>query len=198
LHNRVSTLIFPNLFKVIKKIAPNVKIKHFDVTDLNDLSAKELHQFDFIIGTFSSIPQNYCREDYFSDHFICLSGVRSLNKKNDITISDLNNHEHVILSYMSNHAKTFGDALLVSHGVKRKYRMIVSDTLLALQLAYTESLLLIIMKKRAEFLQKLFPLKIFKLPFKSSNLKTEILYKETDVDDPVKQWFKSVLLELVE
>lgn len=198
LHNRVSSLIFPKLYKIISKIAPLVMIKHTDVTDLNELSTQELQQFDFIIGAFDDIPKNYHREYYFSDQFICLSGVKSLNTKSNITIEDLNQYEHIILSYMSNYTKTFGETLLVSQGIQRKYRMIVSDVLLAVQLAYSEELLLIMMKKRAEFLQKIFPLKIFDLPFESLSLKTEILYKKADQDDPAKQWFKTLLQELVQ
>ncbi len=196
-HNHVSALIFPKLYQVLNKIAPNVKIKQTDVSDLSELSAKELHQFDFIIGSFRTIPKNYCRELYFSDQFICLSGNKTLNKKASMTIKDLNDNEHVILSYFNNYTKTFGERLLVSHGIQRQFKMIVSDASLAVQLAASQSLLLIIMRKRAELLKQNLPIKLFQLPFKSPELETEILYKEVDADNPVKGWFKSVLLGLI-
>lgn len=196
-HSHVSVLIFPKLYSVLNKIAPLVKIKQIDITDLGELSAKELQQFDFIIGSFRAIPKNYCREEYFSDQFVCLSGIKALNKKNSITLKDLNENPHVILSYMNNYTQSFSEKLLVSNGIKRQYKMIVSDASLAVQLASLESLLLIIMGKRAEFFKKTYPIKLFQLPFSSPKLKTEILYKEMGSDNPTKQWFKSVLLSLI-
>lgn len=198
LHNRVGSVIFPRLYRALKEIAPHVTIKHTDITDLRTIPTQELQQFDFIIGTFDQLPKNFLREAYFDDQLVCLSGVNSLNKKEQITKEDLNTHEHVVLSPMSYYTKIFTDTLLTSYGIKRTYRMEVSNLLLAVQLASSESLLLIMMKKRAEFLQKIFPLKIFSLPFESPTLKTDILYKKADEDNPVKQWFKSLLHKIIE
>src|SRR3989338_137788 len=197
IHNHVSALIIPKLYQALNKIAPLIKIKQTDVSDLSELSAKELHQFDFLIGSFRAIPKSYCHEHYFSDQFVCLSGNQTLNKKSHITIKDLNNSEHVILSYLNNYTRTFSEKLLVSKGVQRKYKMIVSDASLAVQLAAAQSLLLIIMRKHAELLNNHFSNKIFSLPFHSTDLNTEILYKEIGVDNPAKQWFKSILFALI-
>ena len=198
LHNRVGAVIFPRLYHSLREIAPHVTIKHTDVADLTSVPKQELQQFDFIIGTFDQLPKNFLRESYFDDQLVCLSGVTSLNKKSSITKEDLNEHEHIILSPMSHYTKIFTDTLLMSYGIKRHYRMEVSNLLLAVQLASSESLLLIMMRKRAEFLQKIFPLKIFSLPFESPVLKTEILYKKADEDNPVKQWFKALLHNIIE
>lgn len=196
-HSHVSAVVFPKLYKVLNKLAPLVKIQQTDVADLSELTAKELYQFDFIIGSFRTIPKNYLREFYFSDKFICLSGIKHLNKKSSITIKDLNEHEHVILSYFNNYTKTFGEKLLTSNGIKRRYKMIASDASLAVALAAEESLLLLIMKKHAEYLKKNHLLKMFQFPFDVPDLKTDILYKEIDADNPAKQWLKSVLLKLI-
>lgn len=196
-HGHVDAIVFPKLYPALNKIAPLVKVKQVDITDVSEIPAKELQKFDFIIGSFRDIPKNYCREDYFSDQFVCVSGVKSINKKSSITIKDLNDNEHVVLSYMNNYTQSYSEKMLISHGIKRQYKMIVSDASLAVQLASLESLLLIIMKKRAEFLKTTCCIKIFSLPFSSPQLKTEILYKESDADNPVKQWFKSVLLSLI-
>lgn len=75
--------------------------------------------------------------------------------------------------------------------------MIVSGAFLAIDLAAEESLLLLILKKRAEYLKKNHLLKMFQFPFEVPDLKTDILFKEADADNPVKQWFKSVLVRLI-
>lgn len=194
----VSAIIFPKLCEVIHKIAPNVIIKQTDVTDLSKLTMKELQGLDFIIGLFRETPKNFQRELYFTDQFICLSGNKTLNQKKRLTSNDLNTYEHVILTYFTDYKTTFGEALLSSHKIQRKFKIVVSDALLAMQLAETQSLLLIIMQRRAELLMKNFKLKSFPLPFKSVQLKTDILQKESDFDNPVMQWFKSILFEIVE
>lgn len=198
IQTHVGAIIFPKLYEVLSNIAPSVKVKQTDITDLSKLSAKELHELDFIIGLFRETPKNYRRECYFSDQYICLSGNKTLNKKTKITIKDLNTYEHVILSYFCDFKnKSFGEEMLVTHNVQRKFKMIVSDAYLAVQLAEAYSLLLLVMKRRAELLLKNYQLKPFQLPFKSTKIQTDILQKESDEQNPVKQWFKSVLFEIV-
>ncbi len=195
LHSHVSQLIFPKLYNYLKKNAPLVKVRETSITDLTELSYKDISQFDFIIGVFKNIPKGYNREYFYSDHLICLSGNKVLNKKNKITKKDLNEYEHVIGSYLHDYTQSYSEPFLLSHGVNRKSRMIVTDIILAARLISLESLITVITKRQSKFLQTLYPLKIFELPWKSPEMKTEILYKETDHDDPLIAWFKSVLLK---
>jgi hypothetical protein len=73
--------------------------------------------------------------------------------------------------------KTFGEELLSFHDIKRKYKMVVTDAVLAMQLAKANELLLIIMKKRAELLSNKYGLKSLQLPFESIS-HTPIFCKE--------------------
>lgn len=196
-HSHVGFVIFPKLYEALKKIAPHVKIQQTGITSLSEFTSKELYRFDFIIGSFGSIPRNYIREFYFSDQFVFLSGVKELNTKEKITLKDLNTYDHVVLSHINNYTKTLGEKLLTENAIKRRYKMIVSDAALAAELAETQSALLLILKKRADYLKNRYALKLFQCPFTSRDLKIDIIYKESDADNPVKKWFKSVLFNLI-
>lgn len=194
LQGHVSELIIPKLYAYIKKHAPLVKIVETSITDLNDLSARELQKLDFIIGTFKDIPRGRTKVLYYKDELACLSGNAKLNKKNKITKKDLNENEHIVGSYLHDYTQSFTEPCLLSNGVNRQYRMIVSDIILAARLVFLEGLIVIMNKTQAEFAKTLYSLKIFPLPFQSPEIKTEIFYKETDNDNSLIMWFKSILL----
>ncbi len=196
MQHHVSAVLFPALYKKINSVSPHVKIKQSIVSDISEMSSKELNQYDFIIGTFPETPNNYTKEAFFTDHFVCLSGVKKLNRQKMISISDLNNYEHVILSYLNNYTKTLNDSMLVSNDVHRKYKIICDDPFMAAQLTAEQQLLLIATKTRADFFKKIFGLKVFDLPFESPSINNNIFYKKIDGDNPAKQWFKSVLMKL--
>ncbi|OGT36126.1 MAG: hypothetical protein A3F11_10245 [Gammaproteobacteria bacterium RIFCSPHIGHO2_12_FULL_37_14] len=198
LHSQVSEFIFPKLYRYLKKHAPLVTVKETSITDLNDLSYKELYHFDLIIGVFKNIPKDYLTDFYYSDHLICLSGNKLLNKKDKITKKDLNTFEHVIGTYLHDYTHSISEPFLKAHGIQRQHRMIVTDIVLAARLAYLESLLVVISKRQAAFLQTIYPLKLFELPWKSPALTTEILYKEIEKDNPLIIWFKEVLHKCLE
>lgn len=197
LQGHVGSQIFPKLYEKLNAIAPNAKLIIKEITDISELGTKELYSFDFLIGVFQDIPKSYIHEPYFSDHFVCLSGIKKLNRQKQVSKNDLNNYQHVILSYVNNYTKTLGESILTSNGINRQNNIVLSDEILAAELAAKENLLLIMLKKRAAFFKKIFPLKMFELPFESPAVKTEILYKEMDANDPIKIWFKSLLFSLI-
>lgn len=194
LQSHVSSDLIPRLNRQLAKLAPNIKIQHTQVSDLFALTAKELHKLDFIIGAFKEVPDYFCNEFYSRDKLICLSGIEKLNHQKNISIKDINTYEHVLVSYYNNYTRSLSEAALISNGIVRKHRMIVSDAFLAAKIAASESLLLILIERGTELFTDIFPLRRLQLPFKSPELETTILYKESDKSNPVNQWFKKCFL----
>src|SRR3990167_7966132 len=93
IQNHVSAVLFPEIYEKLNAVAPNVKIQQTLVTDIAELTSKELHQFDFVIGAFKDTPKSLIREFYFSDYFICLSGNKKVNRQKIMSTNDLNHYE---------------------------------------------------------------------------------------------------------
>lgn len=194
LQSHVSIELLPRLNRQLAKLAPNIKIQHTQISDLFALTTKELHKLDFIIGAFKEVPDSFCNEIYSKDKLICLSGIKKLNYKKNISIKDINSYEHVLVSYYNNYTRSLSEKALISNGIVRKHRMIVSDAFLAAKIAASESLLLILIERGTDLFTTFLPLKSFQLPFVSPELETSLLYKESDINNPLIKWFKKNLL----
>ncbi len=194
LQSHVSIDLLPKLNLLLTKFAPNIKIQHTQISDLLDLTSRELNKFDFIIGAFKKVPDYFCSELYSKDKLICLSGINKLNYHKKITIKDINTNEHVLVSYYNDYTRSLSEKVLKLNGIERKHRLVVSDAFLAAKIAASESLLLILIERGTDPFTTFLPLKSFQLPFKSPELETSLLYKEYDINNPFIQWFKKNLL----
>jgi len=194
LQSHVSIDLLPKLNLQLTKLAPNIKIQHTQISDLFDLTPKELHKLDFIIGAFKEVPDFFCSEIYSKDKLICLSGIKKLNSQKRISVKDLNTYEHVLISYYNDYTRSLSEAVLKLNGIVRKHRLIVSDAFLAAKIAASESLLLILIDRGTELFTTFFALQRFELPFKTPELQTTLLYKESDKNNLIIQWFKKNFL----
>ncbi|WP_162896700.1 LysR family transcriptional regulator [Cysteiniphilum halobium] len=180
------------LYQQIKEL-PKIKINLHRITSLDSINKSKLQSFDFLIGSFSSIPSNFSRELYFKDTYICLSGNQNLNKQMTISVNDLNKYEHVAISYSSNIANTIIENSLQSFGIQRKYRLIVSNIEMLGSIILDYNLLCITMFKSAAAFTNLVNLKIFNLPFITPEIDIHLLHQDLTLS-PQKSWFKHNIL----
>ncbi len=116
LQSHISIGLLSKLNFLLTKFAPNLKIQHTQISNLLDLTPKELNKFDFIIGVFKKVPDYLCSELYSKDKLICLSGINKLTYHKKITVKDINTNEHVLVSYYNDYNRS-----LTEGGIKIKW-----------------------------------------------------------------------------
>lgn len=195
-HARINMTVIPKLYHQIRQLAPGIRVTQSDVAYITD-QHDTYSPYDVLIGPNFENVKSFTSEKLFDAEVICLSGNAELNKKNKLSLKDLKDNQHVILSYYSDYSLSAVNRALVEKGVDRKHNIVVYDAHIAGQLAKKYGLLLIDIKTKHQEMVKNYGLKQFHLPFDPPISTYHLAWKERDEKNPIISWIREQVVKAV-
>lgn len=130
----VGFVLLPPLLQALERLAPNIKIIHVALNNLDDINQFNRLELDFAIGDFRQAPDTLLTTRLFEDNGVLVACKKHpLMKLEQISTQDLVLYPQIFVSLEKGVAENFILNLLKKQGYLPIVKLITPYTLLALQ-----------------------------------------------------------------
>lgn len=192
----IDQLILPNLAKLLIEQAPSLQL----VTRFSSsrFPAKDLETGDThiaIAGYFAKLPEGCFKQTLFEETFSCIASKAHPRIKDKLTMEDYLREKHILITPQGDMVGVV-DKILAKKNLSRQV-VIGSGSFSAPGPTIAQSdLILTIPTSLAQYYERYYSVKIFKLPFEIESFPILQVWHNRFNHDPLQRWVRKKIVEL--
>ncbi len=191
--DQASVVILPRLLRLLRRIAPRIRLKIEMKNNLTVHTQLDAGQVDIAIGILPKLPRRFEQIVLFQDHYVCMMHRTHPLAGKTLTLEEFKSAEHLAL-WPSLDASSEFDKQLKHLGVARSVILNVSQFLAVPALLAQAPLMVCMLATVAEqFSRTSFPLS--PMPFPAEPMNVVMAWSRARTDQPANLWMRRRLTE---